>query len=51
MGGEVQGHVGQSGGCGMLGVAGQVPCDTGLSLILKLFYRWRILSRKARNKV
>jgi len=38
--------------CGhVLGVADKVTYDTGLGLMLDWFYRWRILSRKARNKV
>jgi len=32
-------------------VAGEVICDTGLGLMIGWFYKWRILSRKARSKV
>jgi len=35
----------------MFGVAGKVTYNTGLGLMLEWFYRWRILSRKARSKV
>jgi len=35
----------------VLGVACKVTYDTGLGLMLEWFYRWKILSRKARSKV
>jgi len=35
----------------VLGVAGVVTCNTELGHMIGWFYRWRILSRKARDKV